>query len=98
MTRAQYYIDCTIADYALLLWYHKLLVSCASPYLVAIIMQSKVFGSYVGWPIRLQEQVLVVNQPFDHEHQIENISLLALPPVMNSSNLLEAGPRGISTV
>ena len=45
MKTAQHYIDSTMADDALLLQYYKLLVSCAGPYLVAIIVQSQRIGS-----------------------------------------------------
>lgn len=33
--------------------------------------------------------------PFDCEHKVKNVLLFSLPLVMNSSNVLETGPRGV---
>ena len=39
----------------------------------------------------------VVSEPFGQEHKVEIIPLLVLPLITNSSNFLEAGPRGVGT-
>ena len=97
-----------MADDALLLQYYKLLVSCAGPYLVAIIVQSQRIGSgqtrcvFVSYAGNVDGQgrrrcLSVVSEPFGQEHKVEIIPLLVLPLVMNSSNFLEVGARGVGT-
>ena len=57
-----------------------------------------VFCRNVGRPIRLQEQVFAVNEPFDLGHKCGNIPSLSSPLVRISSNFLETGSRGIGTI
>ena len=77
-----------MADDALLLQYYKLLVSCAGPYLVAIIVQSQRIGSgqtrcvLVSYAGNVDGQgrkrcLSVVSEPFGQEHKVEILLLLS---------------------
>ena len=56
------------------------------------------FVSYLGMLAGQSEcrnKCLWLMNPFDHGYKVENIPLFALPLITNSSNHLEAWPRGI---
>ena len=94
---AQHYIDCTMTDDALLLQYYKLLVSCASSYLVAI-TKNRVRSKSTRFWSNCRNRCLSVwlMNPLVRSTRLKSYHCLSYHS-LRTCQTSSAGPRGVGT-